>query len=158
MFAHSITTNGRAPVDLKSQINIPAPEDDLGKQLEKTVNVYNLRRGRTPVKSIIPETKYETLTFKHFFPRLLSFYKHLDFSVRKDSFRLQINLNLNENLKIFLDKFPKFDIKYTAFYRKKPQNPKTPIKFNANLYKIISKFQCHSTASLCTFKCKAISL
>ena len=51
--------------------------------------------------------------------RLLSFYKHLDFSVRKDSFRLQINLNLNENLKIFLDKFPKFDIKYTAFYRKK---------------------------------------
>ena len=46
-------------------------------------------------------------------------YKRLDFSVRKDSFRLQINLNLNENLKIFLDKFPKFDIKYTAFYRKK---------------------------------------
>ena len=119
MFAHSIKTNGRAPVDLKSQINLPAPEDDLEKQVEQTVNVYNLRRGRTLVKNIIPETKYETLTFKHFFPRLLSFYKHLDFSVRKDSFRLQINLNLNENLKIFLDKFPKFDIKYTAFYRKK---------------------------------------
>ena len=119
MFAHSIKTNGRAPVDLRSQINLPAPEDDLEKQVEQTVNVYNLRRGRTLVKNIIPETKYETLTFKHFFPRLLSFYKHLDFSVRKDSFRLQINLNLNENLKIFLDKFPKFDIKYTAFYRKK---------------------------------------
>ena len=119
MFAHSIKTNARAPVDLKSQINLPAPEDDLGKQLEQTVNVYDLRRGRTLVKNIIPETKYETLTFKHFFPKLLSFYKHLDFSVRKDSFRLQINLNLNENLKIFLDKFPKFDIKYTAFYRKK---------------------------------------
>jgi hypothetical protein len=119
MFANSIKTNGRAPVDLRSQINLPAPEDDLEKQVEQTVNVYNLRRGRTLVKNIIPETKYETLTFKHFFPRLLSFYKHLDFSVRKDSFRLQINLNFNENLKIFLDKFPKFDIKYTAFYRKK---------------------------------------
>ena len=33
--------------------------------------------------------------------------------------KLNLNLNLNENLKIFLDKFPKFDIKYTAFYRKK---------------------------------------
>jgi hypothetical protein len=108
MFAHSIKTNRRAPVDLRSQINLPAPEDDLEKQVEQTVNVYNLRRGRTLVKNIIPETKYETLTFKHFFPRLLSFYKHLDFSVRKYSFRLQINLNLNENLKIFMIKFPKF--------------------------------------------------
>ena len=119
MFAHSIKTNGRAPVDLRSQINLPVPEDDLDKELEQTVNVYNLRRGRTLVKNIIPETKYETLTFKHFFPKLLSVYKHLDFSTRKDSFRLQINLNLNENLKAFLEKFPKFDIKYTAFYRKK---------------------------------------
>ena len=28
MFAHSIKTNRRAPVDLRSQINLPAPEDD----------------------------------------------------------------------------------------------------------------------------------
>ena len=59
MFAHSIKTNGRAPVDLRSQINLPVPEDDF---LKQTVNVYNLRRGRTLVKNIIPETKYETLT------------------------------------------------------------------------------------------------
>ena len=64
MFAHSIKTNRRAPVDLRSQINLPAPEDDLEKQVEHTVNVYNLRRGRTLVKNIIPETKYETLTFR----------------------------------------------------------------------------------------------
>ena len=62
MFAHSIKTNGRAPVDLRSQINLPVPKDDLDKELEQTVNVYNLRRGRTLVKNIIPETKYETLT------------------------------------------------------------------------------------------------
>jgi hypothetical protein len=58
MFAHSIKTNGRAPVDLRSQINLPAPENDLDKDLEQTVNVYNLRRGRTLVKNIIPETKH----------------------------------------------------------------------------------------------------
>ena len=58
--------DGRAPVDLRSQINLPAPEHDLEKQVEQTVNVYNLRRGRTLVKNIIPETKYETLTFKHY--------------------------------------------------------------------------------------------
>ena len=59
MFAHSIKTNGRAPVDLRSQItNLPAPEDDLEKQVEQTVNVYNLRRGRTLVKNIIIEVWY----------------------------------------------------------------------------------------------------
>ena len=71
------------------------------------------------VKNKIPETKYDTLTFKHFFPKLLRLCKHLDFAVSKDSFSLQINRNLNENLKIFMEKFPKFDIKYTAFFRKK---------------------------------------
>jgi hypothetical protein len=68
MFVHSIKTNGRAPVDLRSQINLPATEDDLEQQVEQTVNVYNLRRGRTLVKNIIPETKYETHTFKKCFP------------------------------------------------------------------------------------------
>ncbi len=37
LFAHSIKTNGRAPVDLRSQINLPAPKDDLEKQVEQTV-------------------------------------------------------------------------------------------------------------------------
>ena len=71
------------------------------------------------IKNKISETKYDTLTFKHFFPKLLKSCKHLDFAVSKDSFSTQINLNLNDNLKIFLAKFPKFDIKYSAFFRKK---------------------------------------
>ena len=50
------------------------------------------------------------------------------FSVRKDSFRLQININLNVHLKAFLEKFPKFDIKYTAFYRKRKRKKwKNPV-------------------------------
>jgi hypothetical protein len=82
------------------------------------VGSYELR-GRRVVKSVIPETKYETLTFKHFFPKLLKTFSFLDFSLRRDPFRLQINLHLNENLKIFLTSFPKFDIKFSAFHRKK---------------------------------------
>ena len=39
--------------------------------------VYELRRGRTLVKNIIPETKNETLTFKYFFPKLLRTLKAL---------------------------------------------------------------------------------
>jgi len=69
--------------------------------------VCELRRGRTLVKNIIPETKYETLTFKYFFPKLLSTFKSFDFSLRKDSFRTQVNLDLKESLKSFLEKFPK---------------------------------------------------
>ena len=65
------------------------------------------------------KTKYETLTFKYFFPKLLNSFKHFDFFARKDSFKTQINLKMDENLETFLDKFPKFDIKYTAFFKKK---------------------------------------
>ena len=122
MFAHSIKTNSRSPVELKSYIDLPDQEDKLETLTIQTQDVYNLRRGRILVKEIIPETKYETLTFKHFFSKLLNTFKHFDFFVKKDSFKTQINLNLNENLKKFLDKFPKFDIKYTAFFRKKKKN------------------------------------
>ena len=79
-------------------------------------------RGRTIIKSSIPETKFETLTFKHFFPRLLKTFKHFDFTLRKDSFKTQVNLYLRENIKLFLNKFPKFDTKYSAYYHKKKKN------------------------------------
>ena len=115
-------TNGRSPSQLKSQIISPVSEDELKNEYNEcmqTQDVYNLRRGRLLVKKTIPETKYETLTFKYFFPKLLNSFKHFDFFARKDSFKTQINLKMDENLKIFLDKFPKFDIKYTAFFKKK---------------------------------------
>jgi hypothetical protein len=44
---------------------------------------YELR-GRRVEKSVIPETKYETLTFKHFFPKLIKTYRIFDFSLRRD--------------------------------------------------------------------------
>ena len=41
-----------------------------------------------------------------------------------DSFRLQLNLNMNEKLKIFMIKFPKFDNLPSTEKRKKCGNPK----------------------------------
>jgi hypothetical protein len=73
------------------------------------------------VKNIIPETKYETLTFKYFFPKLLSTFKRFDFSLRKDSFKTQVNLDMKESLKTFLEKFPKFDI-FGFFSQKEKTN------------------------------------
>jgi len=118
-FAHGIKTNARSPLELRSLINSAVtPDVQTEENILPVVGSYELR-GRRVVKSVIPETKYETLTFKHFFPKLLKTFNFFDFSLRRDPFRLQINLHLNENLKIFLTSFPKFDIKYSAFHRKK---------------------------------------
>ena len=112
-------TNGRCPAELKSQIISQVPEGDFKIEYMQTQDVYNLRRGRILVKKTIPETKYETLTFNYFFPKLLNSFKHFDYFARNESFKTQINLKMDENLKIVLDKFPKFDIKYTTFFKKK---------------------------------------
>ena len=119
IFAHGIKTNARSPLELQSSLNLPlTPNDQTVEGFLPVLGTYELR-GRRVEKSVIPETKFETLTFKHFFPKLLKTFKIFDFSLRRESFRLQVNLNLNENLKIFLTHFPKFDIKYSTFYRKK---------------------------------------
>ena len=105
VFAHGIKTNGRAPVELKSYLYSVVPVDDIttesiqvepttqldpisqidstliiSTQIEPTNEVYNLRRGRTVVKNKIPESKYERLTFKYFFPILLKTFKNFDFN------------------------------------------------------------------------------
>ena len=38
-------------------------------------------------------------------------------ALNRESFRLQVNLKWNANLKIFLTNFPKFDIKYSVVHR-----------------------------------------
>ena len=118
IFAHGIKTNARSPLELRSLINSAVTPGVQTEENIVPVGSYELRRRRV-VKSVVPETKYETLTFKHFFPKLLKTFNIFDFSLRRDPFRLQVNLNLNENLKTFLSSFPKFDIKFSAFHRKK---------------------------------------
>jgi len=83
----SIKTNGKSPVELKSYINQRALEDDSEMLAVQTQDVFNLRRGRTLVKNVKPETKYETITFKHFLPKLLNTFKHFDFLSEKTLLR-----------------------------------------------------------------------
>ena len=119
IFAHGIKTNARSPLELRSLISSAVtPDVQTEENILPVFGFYELR-GRREVKTVVPETNYETLTFKYFFPKLLKTFNIFDFSLRRDPFRLQINLNLNENLKRFLKSFPKFDIKFSAFHRKK---------------------------------------
>ena len=114
LFAHGIKTNNKSPLELKSYLEIEVPDEEQTTERPETLppgnvppdventqtdlrkvqpiqGTYSLR-GRTIIKSIIPETKFETLTFKHFFPRLLKTFKHFDFTLRKDSFKTLVNL------------------------------------------------------------------
>ena len=124
IFAHGIKTNARSPIELRSLINSPVtPDIQTKEKIPPFLGFYELR-GRKVQKIVLPEIKYETLTFKHFFVKLIKTFKVFDFSLRKDPFRLQVNLNLNENLKTFLTNFPKFDNKFSAFHRKKKKQGK----------------------------------
>ena len=121
MFAHNIKTSNTAPIELKNLINLSVVEESTHESLVVSSvnnNFYELRKG-IKIKSSIPETKFDSLTFKHFFPRLLCTFKNLDFTLRKDAFKVQINLTRKEGITALLKKFPKFDIIYSAFYRKK---------------------------------------
>jgi hypothetical protein len=60
----------KSPVELQALIDLPAPAEESA-AIIPSQGVYELRRRRTLVKNIIPETKYETLTFKHFFPKFV---------------------------------------------------------------------------------------
>ncbi len=46
-------------------------------------------------------------------------FNNFNFTRNRDPFRLQVNTNLNESIKIFLKTFPRFDIKYAAYHRRK---------------------------------------
>ena len=81
LFAHGIKSNKKSPV--KALIDIPATAEESA-EIIPSQGVYELRNL---VKNIIPETKYETLTFDHFFPKLLNTFQIFDFSLGKDSFK-----------------------------------------------------------------------
>ena len=118
IFTHGIKSNARSPLELRSIINaLVTPDVQTEEDIVHVLGSYELR-GRTVEKIVIPETKYETLTFKHFFPKFIKTFRIFDFSLRRDPFKLQVNLNLNENknLKIFLKSFPKFDINFFDFF------------------------------------------
>ena len=59
------------------------------------------------------------LRLKFFLSKLLNTFKIFDFSLRNKPFKKQVNLNLNENLKIFPISLPEFDIHKTNGNKKR---------------------------------------
>ena len=63
IFAHGIKTNARSPLELRSHINSPVtPDIQTEENIPPILGSYELRWRRVE-KSVVPETKYETLTF-----------------------------------------------------------------------------------------------
>jgi hypothetical protein len=116
IFAHGIKTNARSLLELRSLINSSViPDLETEENFDHLLGSYELR-GRRVEKNGIPETKYETLTFKNFFPKLIKTFRNFDFSLR-NPFRLQVNLNLNENLKTFAS--PNLILNFPHFIERK---------------------------------------
>jgi hypothetical protein len=113
---------------MKLKKDLEVNVDESARTATQPTASYNLRNG-AKVKNSLTKTKFETLTFGYFFPRLLAF-QYIDFSLRKDSFQTHLNANIYTNLKIFLDIFPKFDVKYCNFYKKKEKKGVIKIKKN----------------------------
>jgi hypothetical protein len=57
LFTLGIKSNKKLPVELQALIDIPAPAEESA-EIIPSQGVYELRRGRTLVKNIIPETKH----------------------------------------------------------------------------------------------------
>ncbi len=55
LFTHGIKSNKKSSVKLRALIDFPIPTDEPA-EIKSSQGVYELRRGRTLVKSIIPET------------------------------------------------------------------------------------------------------
>ena len=45
MFSHSIKTNGKVSVELRSQLDLTASKEDFENLTEQTKEIYSLRRG-----------------------------------------------------------------------------------------------------------------
>jgi hypothetical protein len=90
IFIHGFKINARSPLELRSIINEPVSSDAKTEdEIVPVLSTYELR-GRRVEKSVIPETKYETLTFKHFFSKLIKTFKIFDLNENPKTFLTQI--------------------------------------------------------------------
>ena len=130
-FAHGIINNQNSPTELKEilsnenldkqDVSSKEPTESLLVNIEPIQEFYNLR-NRVKPKTKIPDTKFELLTFKYFFSKLLKIFNKFNYSVRTETFKLQITLDFKNNLKNFLINFPKFNVQYSTFCYKKKIN------------------------------------
>ena len=91
-FAHSILLSENALVILKEKLSADiAKNDETVKASVETF--YELRKGEK-IKNIVPDTKFELLTLKNFFQRLLDIFRNFKYTLNKDVFKSQINLEI----------------------------------------------------------------
>ena len=117
-FAHNIINIRNAPIVLKESLvgnnnqsmNVPEATSEL--------EIRNFRSG-PKAKASIPTTKYDHLTFKFFFQKLLGTFKNFNFNIKIDAFKTQVDLEIKKYLKAFLKDFPKFNIPYSFFFKTK---------------------------------------
>ena len=113
-FAHGIMIGENSPVLLKGKLVEDVTEND--ESLKSSVQAfYEFRKG-DKIKNIVPETKFELLTFESFFPRILKTFSNFQYILNKNAFKSQIYMEFSKNL--FLEKFNKFDFKYIIFSHK----------------------------------------
>ena len=117
-FTHNIINNRNAPIVLKESLvgnnnqsmNVPEATSEL--------EIRNFRSG-PKTKASIPTTKYDHLTFKFFFQKLLGTFKNFNFNIKIDAFKTQVDIEIKKYLKAFLKDFPKFNIPYSFFFKTK---------------------------------------
>jgi hypothetical protein len=76
-------------------------------------------RSGPKTKAAIPATKYDHLTFKFFFQKLLGTFKNFNFNIKKNAFKSQVDLEIKIYQKVFSKYFPKFNIPYSFFFKTK---------------------------------------
>jgi hypothetical protein len=115
IFAHNILNNVSSPPELKSTINLSdsSIDDPIA-----GITRFNLR-GRAPIKNNVPNTKYDHLTFRYFFPKLITkFDLFLDLKAKPDKFKILIDVHLTQVRKVFLDTFVKFNVSCITWRKK----------------------------------------
>jgi hypothetical protein len=63
-------------------------------------------RSGPKTKAAIPTTKYDHLTFKFFFQKLLGTFKNFNFNIKKNAFKSRVDLEIKIYQKVFSKDFP----------------------------------------------------
>ena len=115
LFTHSLLSNSDAPQILLDSLKqkVSEPNDS-----EPEPEILNLRSGAR-IKSVVPETKYGNLTTTYFFNRFIEKVGGLQFfKLNIRAFRLMIDRDFAELLRIFVRNFSKFDFSYFTNYKR----------------------------------------
>jgi hypothetical protein len=99
-FTLNIINNRNAPIVLKESLVGNIGQSLNAPEATSELEIRNLRSG-PKTKAAIPTTKYNHLTFKFFFQKLLGTFKNFNFNIKIDAFNSQVDLEIKKYLKVF---------------------------------------------------------